>query len=85
MDYLNPNDYLHVLGKEKLNQETKIHWLPTYNYQTQKFTLIPEDFIIYKTERKSINQKLVNVSSNGHAIGNSYKEAVIFSFCNLIV
>lgn len=79
MDYLNPNDYLHALGKEKLNQETKIHWLPAYNYQTQKFTLIPEDFIIYKTERKSINQKLVNVSSNGHAIGNSYKEAVIFS------
>ncbi|MCE2212566.1 hypothetical protein GPU31_08640 [Streptococcus thermophilus] len=49
------------------------------NYQTQKTTLIPEDFIIYKTERKPISQKIINMSSNGHAMGNSYKEAVIFS------
>ncbi len=83
MDYLNPNEYLPVLGKEKINRETKIHWLPAHNYQTQKSTLIPEDFIIYKTERKPISQKLVNMSSNGHAVGNSYKEAVIFSLLEM--
>lgn len=79
LDYLNPNDYLSVLGKARINQEIKIHWLSAFNYETQKNILIPEDFIIYKTERKPISQKLINMSSNGHAIGNSYKEAVIFS------
>lgn len=79
IDYLNPNEYLSLLGKTKINQDTKIHWLSAHNYQTQKTTLIPEDFIIYKTERKPISQKLINMSSNGHALGNTYKEAVIFS------
>lgn len=79
MDYLNPNEYLSGLGKTLLNQETKIYWLVAYNYQSQKYVLIPEDFIIYKAKRQSTSKKLINVSSNGHAIGNSFKEAVIFS------
>lgn len=83
IEYLNPNDYLRTHLKPTINQEVKIHWLPAYHYQTQTTTLIPEDFIIYKTQRKPMSKKLVNMSSNGHAIGSSYKEAVIFSLFEL--
>lgn len=79
MDFLNPNDYFSYLGKEEVAETDKFFWLSAYNYQSKTFALIPEDFIIYKTERNTISEKLMNMSSNGHAIGNSYIEAVIFS------
>lgn len=79
IDFLNPNDYFLELEKEEVASTNKFFWLPAYNYQSNDYALIPEDFIIYKTERTPESKKLMNMSSNGHAIGNSYKEAVIFS------
>ena len=44
VDFLNPNDYFLELEKEEVASTNKFFWLPAYNYQSNDFALIPEDF-----------------------------------------
>lgn len=79
INFYNPNNYLVDIGKNQINANQKIYWILGFDYETQKNILIPEDFIIYKTERTSKLDKIINMSSNGHAVGANYDEAIIFS------
>lgn len=83
INFFNPNRYLFYLEKEQIDEKEKIYWISAYSYEDKRIFLVPEDFIIYKSVRTDTEKKIVNVSSNGHAIGNSYSEAVIFSLFEL--
>ncbi|WP_002151274.1 YcaO-like family protein [Bacillus cereus] len=85
IDYFDPNHYLSNAGvSKKIDNESKIYWTKSYSSLTQSIYLIPEDFIYYKTLRSKDSKKIVNASSNGHALGNSMSEAIVFSIFELL-
>lgn len=84
-NFYNPNDWFDKTNKKKrISEHEEIYWIESYNPVKRTNYLIPEDFVIYKNNRKSQANKLVCSSSNGHAIGNTIIEASIYSMYELI-